>query len=73
MVGTEVDLLFETAGGLVPIEVTLSATPRPTMVGAIKTFQGYRGSATLPGYVVHPVDVCLTLGLGVNALPFADL
>jgi len=29
MVGTEVDFLVETAGNLVPIEVKLSATPRP--------------------------------------------
>ena len=73
MVGTEVDFVVETAGGLVPIEVKLSATPRPPMARAIKTFQGDMGSAALPGYVVHPGDIRLPLGPGVTALPFADL
>jgi len=73
MAGTEVDFLVETAGGLVPIEVKLSATPRPTMAAAIKIFQGDMDSAAMPGYVVHPGDIRLTLGPGVTALPFADL
>jgi hypothetical protein len=37
--GTEVDFVVETRGKLVPIEVKLSATPRPGMASAIKTFQ----------------------------------
>ena len=73
MAGTEVDFVVETAGGLVPIEVKLSATPRPAMAAAIKTFQGDMESAATPGYVVHPGDILLPLGTGVTALPFADL
>ena len=73
MAGTEVDFVVETGAGLIPIEVKLSATPRPAMGGAIKTFQGDMESAAMPGYVVHPGDIRLPLGSGVTALPFADL
>ena len=71
--GTGVDFVVETSGGLVPIEVKLSATPRPAMGSAIRTFQGDMGSTAMPGYVVHPGDIRLPLGSGVTALPFADL
>ena len=73
MAGTEVDFVVETGAGLIPIEVKLSATPRPAMGGAIKTFQEDMKNATMPGYVVHPGDIRLSLGSGVIALPFADL
>lgn len=73
MAGTEVDFVVETAAGLIPIEVKLSATPRPSMGSAIKTFQGEMKSVAMPGYVVHPGDRRLPLGPGVTALPFADL
>ncbi|MDE0269618.1 MAG: ATP-binding protein [Gammaproteobacteria bacterium] len=71
--GTEVDFVVDTAKELVPIEVKLSATPRPAMAKAIKTFQGDLGSAAKPGYVVHSGDLRLPLGAGVTALPFLDL
>ncbi len=73
MAGTEVDFIIETSTGLVPLEVKLSATPRPSMASAIKTFQRDMGSTAVPGYVVHPGDIRLHLGAGVTALPFADL
>ncbi len=73
MAGTEVDFIIETATGLVPLEIKLSATPRPSMASAIKTFQKDMGSTAVPGYVVHPGDIRLHLGAGVTALPFADL
>lgn len=71
--GTEVDFVVETEGKLVPIEVKLSATPRPAMASAIKTFRKDFGDKALPGYVVHPGDIALSLGVGVTALPFAEL
>ncbi len=73
MAGTEVDFVVETGGKLAPIEVKLSATPRPAMASSIKTFQRDMEKAALPGYVVHPGDVHLPLGPDVAALPFADL
>ncbi len=71
--GTEVDIVVEAAGKLVPIEVKLSATPRPAMASSIKTFQEDFGEKAMPGYVVHPGDVRLPLGSNVTALPFAEL
>jgi len=71
--GTEVDFVVDTGAGLVPIEVKLSATPRPAMAAAIKAFQRDMGSSGMPGYVVHPGDLRLPLGPGVRALPFTEL
>src|SRR5271157_63280 len=71
--GTEVDIVVETLGRLIPIEVKLSATPRPTIAMSIKTFQQDLGDRAAAGYVVHPGDVRLPLGRTVTALPFADL
>jgi len=73
MAGTEVDFIVVTERGLVPIEVKLSATPRPAMASAVKTFQKDFGDKALPGYVVHPGDMMLPLCPGVTALPFALL
>ena len=71
--GTEVDILVETDGHIVPIEVKLSATPRPAMAKGIVALRGDLGKKALPGYVVHPGDIRLPLAPGVTALPFADL
>jgi len=71
--GTEVDLVVDTGGGLVPIEVKLSATPRPGMAGSILSFQRLFGERAGPGYVVHPGDVRLPLAPAVQALPFGAL
>ncbi len=71
--GTEVNFVVDAAGGLVPIEVKLSATPRPAMAKALKIFQQDLGSAAKPGYVVHSGDIRLPLGAGVTALPFSEL
>lgn len=71
--GTEVDIVVETSGKLTPIEVKLSATPRPAMASSVKIFRRDLGDKAMPGYVVHPGDVSLPLGPGVTALPFAEL
>ena len=73
VVGTEVDFVIETDGRFVPIEVKLSATPRPAMANTIRRFQGDMAGAAMPGYVVHPGDLRLPLGPEVTALPFAEL
>ena len=73
LAGTEVDIVVDVGGKLVPIEVKLSATPRPAMARAIRTLQSDLGDEVAAGYVVHPGDVRLPLGPGVTALPFADL
>jgi len=71
--GAEVDILVETDGHIVPIEVKLSATPRPAMAKGIVALRKDLGKKALPGYVVHPGDIRLTLGSGVTALPYAEL
>lgn len=71
--GMEVDFIVETGGKLIPIEVKLSATPRPEMASAIRTFRKDMGDLAAPGYVVHPGEIRLPLGPGVTALPFLEL
>jgi predicted AAA+ superfamily ATPase len=71
--GTEVDLVVESQGRLVPIEVKLSSTPRPAMAEGIAAFQRDLGRRAAPGYVVHPGEQLLPLRPGVVALPFACL
>jgi predicted AAA+ superfamily ATPase len=71
--GTEVDIIVETVGKLIPIEVKLSSTPRPVMAAGIKSFREAFGDRTTNGFVVHPGDVRLPLGGEVIALPFSEL
>jgi len=71
--GSEVDIVVETGGKLVPIEVKLSATPNTAMAKSIKVFHKDMGDRAMPGYVVHPGDIILPLGSGVTALPFSSL
>lgn len=71
--GSEVDMVVETDGRLVPVEVKLSSTPKPAFAKTIKVFTREYGSKVLPGYVVHPGDIVLPLGEGVTALPFGKL
>jgi len=72
-VGSEVDFIVETGGKLIPIEVKSVATPRPAMAASITRFQEDFGERAMPGYVVHPGSVRLSLASGVTAIPFANL
>jgi hypothetical protein len=56
-----VDIVVEAGAKLVPIEVKLSAAPRPAMASAVKTFQNDFGDKVLEGYGVHPGDITLSL------------
>ena len=71
--GVEVDLVVETAGRLIPIEVKSSATPDRSMARNIESFRMDLGGSAGKGYVVHPGDVTLPLGPDAVALPFSDL
>lgn len=71
--GAEVDFLVENGTDLIPIEVKLSATPRPRMAAAIERLRSELGERVRPGYVVHPGTVELPLGRHATALPFARL
>jgi len=71
--GVEVDLVVETAGRLIPIEVKTSATPDRSMAKNIESFRRDLGGLPERGYVLHPGDVTLPLGPAAVALPFSDL
>lgn len=71
--GVEVDIIIEAEEKLVPIEVKLSATPRPAMANGIKVFQQDFTPKTSPGFVITPGKVRLPLGKDVTALPFSEL
>lgn len=71
--GSEVDIVFEKEGKLIPIEVKSSATPKPAMAKQIRSFREDLGESAMPGYVIHPGDIKLPLGRGVTALPLAQL
>ncbi len=71
--GTEVDIVVQSGGRLVPIEVKLSATPRPEMAAGVNRFREDFGPQAAAGYVVHPGEVSLPLGPEVSALPFSAL
>jgi predicted AAA+ superfamily ATPase len=71
--GVEADLVVEAEGKLIPIEVKLSATPRPAMASGLPAFREDLGEKAGPGFVIHPGDVRLPLAPGVTALPFGEL
>lgn len=71
--GTEVDILVEAGGKLIPVEIKLSATPRPAMAAGIQSFRADLGERAAPGFVIHSGEVRAPLAAGVTALPFADL
>jgi hypothetical protein len=71
--GTEVDLVVEEAGRLVPIEAKASATPRPAMSAGIAAFRRDLGGLAARGFVVHGGEEVLPLGPDASAWPFASL
>jgi hypothetical protein len=71
--GAEVDLVVEVEGQLLPLEVKLSATPRPEIARGIVAFRQTYGDRAATGYVVHPGETFLPLGEGNIALPFSLL
>ncbi|RJR55299.1 MAG: GTP-binding protein, partial [Desulfobacteraceae bacterium] len=71
--GAEVDIVVAEADRLIPLEVKLSATPRPAMARNLTAFQKDLQDRAAPGYVTHPGEVRLPLAPGVTALPFSEL
>jgi uncharacterized protein len=68
--GAEVDFVVESQGKLIPLEVKLSATPRPEMKRGIATFRKDFGERAAAGYVIHTGELLLPLGDGTLSLPF---
>jgi hypothetical protein len=71
--GVEVDLIVETGGKLIPIEIKMSATPDRSMARNIVSFRKDLYGQSEKGFVVHPGDVTLPLVPDAVALPFAYL
>jgi hypothetical protein len=71
--GAEVDIVVAKGERLIPLEVKLSATPRPAMARNLTAFQKDLEDRAAPGYVIHPGEVRLPLAPGVTALPFSEL
>jgi len=71
--GHEVDLVVETGGKLIPIEIKLTATPRPGMVAGIAELRRLLPDKVGPGWLVHPGDTQMPLGADVRSIPFAEL
>jgi hypothetical protein len=71
--GSEVDIIVEQGGKLIPIEAKLSATPRPTMAPGILAFRRDFPKKAEKGYIIHPGNMKLSIAPNVLALPFAAL
>lgn len=71
--GSEVDLVLNHKGKLIPLEAKLSATPKPAMASGIRAFRYDLGARAGSGYVVHPGNIELPLGSEVAALPLRRL
>jgi predicted AAA+ superfamily ATPase len=71
--GVEVDMVVEVGGRIVPVEIKLSATPRPAMAAGILALRQDLGDKVEAGYIIHPGEIQLPLAPGVRALPLAEL
>jgi hypothetical protein len=71
--GTEVDVVIEQQGQLVPVEVKQTATPRPAMASGLVSFMTDYADVTDKGWLVHLGNTVLPLAPGVIATPFAEL
>jgi len=71
--GTEVDLLIEEQGKIIPIEIKASSTPKPHMADGIVSLTSDLQEKISPGYVIHLGDMMLPLAGQVTALPLARL
>lgn len=68
--GTEVDIVLEENGGLIPIEAKASATPKPEMAAGIRAFQEDYAKKAKDGFVVTLGQTYLPLGKEAKSLPF---
>jgi hypothetical protein len=71
--GAEVDVIIETPGGLVPVEIKASATARPAMAAQLQAFRRDFGDRAAAGFVIHPGKMLLPLGEGALAWPLTAL
>lgn len=71
--GLEVDLILQSKGKLIPIEIKLTTTPQPTHLTGLKKFRALAGEESCePGVLVCRVPVEQPLPFGVVALPWQN-
>jgi predicted AAA+ superfamily ATPase len=71
--GSEFGILVEQEGKLIPIEVKLSAIPKPSMADGIHSLREDLGETVAPRYLVQPGTIHLPTGGKLTALPFGEL
>jgi len=71
--GNEVDVVLDRHDQLIPMEIKLSATPRPEMAAGLSIFRKDYQNRAGAGYVIHPGSIVLPMGEGSIALPFSLL
>jgi len=71
--GTEVDIVIEQQGRLVPLEVKQTATPRPALASGLLSFVSDYSDKADKGWLVHLGSTTLPLAPGLTAVPFTDL
>lgn len=71
--GLEVDLILQSKGKLIPIEIKLTTTPQPTHLTGLHKFRALAGEENCePGILVCRVPVEQPLPFGVMAMPWQD-
>lgn len=71
--GTEVDIVIEQQGRLVPVEVKQTATPRPAMASGLVSFMADYADVTGKAWLVHLGNTVLPLAPGIVAVPYVEL
>ncbi len=71
--GTEVDLVLETAGKIVGLEIKLSSVVRSDDLRGLKSLQESAGTAFHRGVILYMGDRMLTLSKDIVALPISAL
>lgn len=67
--GLEVDLILQSNGILVPIEIKLTATPQPTHLDGLRRFRSLAGEKSCePGLLICRVPEKRLLPFGITAL-----
>jgi hypothetical protein len=68
--GDEVDLVIETGGRVLPIEVKATETPRLAQTASLRTFRREYGESARAGLLLHTGDHLGWLAPGVLAVPW---
>lgn len=71
--GTEVDIVIEDQGRLIPVEVKSTATPRPAMTSGLQSFMADYADRTEKGWLIHMGDTVLPVAPGILAVPYSEL